>query len=148
MKNSAFIRLADETDDKYVDIYETYGVSFLKGSYLTFLKKSASKGFVENDSRLEHGVQMVTNPDYAKYSKRTVSVSLLMEASSASQFSSRFEAFQDKIMQGLFYLKIPSICRVFKLVYSDLKIKQEYRRNFATFTLEMTEPNPQDRISV
>lgn len=148
MKNSAFIRLADESDDKYVDIYDTYGVSFLKGSYLALLKKSASKDFVENDSRLEHGVQMVAKPDYAKYSKRTVSVSIIMEANTSAQFSTRFETFQDKIMQGLFYLKIPSVNRVFKLVYSDLKIKQEYRGNFATFTLEMVEPNPQDRLSI
>ncbi len=148
MKNSAFIRLADETDDEYVDIYETFGISFLKGTYLTLLKKSSSKDYVENDSRLQHGVQMVAKPDYAKYSKRTVSVTILMEASTAAQFSSRFEMFQDKIMQGLFYLKVPSINRVFKLVYSDLKIKQEYYRNFATFTLEMVEPNPQDRLVV
>lgn len=148
MKNSAFIKLAGEADSAYVDIFTEYGVSFLKGSYLTLLKKSSAKGYVENESRLAHGVQMVAKPAYAKYSKRTLSLTILLEAGSSSQFSSRLEAFQDKLLQGLFYLKVPSKNRIFKLVYNDIKPKQEYRENRATFTLELTEPNPQDRLSI
>ena len=145
MKNSAFIKLAGEQDSAYVDIFVQYGVSFVKNSYLTLLKKSASKGYVENDSRIEHGVQMVAKPQYAKYQKRGLSLTILLEADSASQFSQRLEDFTDKISQGLFYLKIPSKARVFKLVYNDMKPKQEYRNFRATFTLELTEPNPNDR---
>ncbi len=148
MKNSAFIKLNGQEDSQYIDIFTEYGVSFLKGSYLTLLKKSSSKGYVENDSRLQHGVQMVAKAKYARYQKRSLSVTILLEASNESQFSDRFEAFQDKISQGLFLLKIPSKSRVFKLVYNDLKIKQEFRFNMATFTLELTEPNPEDRIKL
>lgn len=148
MKNSAFIKLPDDEDTQYVDIYTEYGVSFLKGAYLTLLNKSASKGYVENDSRLQHGVQLVAKPKYAKYQKRTVTVGLLLEAATASEFSDRFEAFTSKISQGIFYLKIPSKNRIFKLVYNDIKIKQQFRGNRATFTLEITEPNPQDRLSI
>lgn len=143
MKNSAFIKLADE--ENFVDIYTTYGISFVKGSWLTLLKKSQSKGYVENDSRLEHGVRMVAKPEYAKFAKRSLSLTILLEASSASEFSSRLEAFTQKVSQGLFFLKVPSKDRVFKLVYTDLKIKQEYRNFKATFTLEITEPNCNDR---
>lgn len=148
MKNSAFIKLEGEEDSQYIDIFDEYGVSFMKGEYLKLLSKAATKSYVENESRLQHGVQMIAKPKYARFQKRTVSCSILMEASSASQFSSRFEAFTEKVSQGLFYLKIPSKNRIFKLVYSDLKIKQEYRGNRATFTLEMTEPNPNDRLSI
>ena len=148
MKNSAFIKLAGEADSAYVDIFTEYGVSFLKGSYLTLLKKSPSKSYVENDSRLSHGVQIVAKPAYAKYAKRTLALTFLLEANSAAQFSSRFEAFQDKLLQGMFFLKIPSKNRIFKLVYNDIKPKQEYRGNRAIFTLELTEPNPQDRLSI
>ena len=147
MKNSAFIK-TDGTEDAYVDIYDHYGVSFIKGSYLTLLKKSASKGYVENDSRLQHGVQMVAKPKYSRYAKRSLSLQILMEASSSSEFSTRLESFTDKLSQGQFLLKIPSKNRIFKLVYNDIKIKQEYRGNRATFTLELTEPNPNDRLTI
>ena len=145
MKNSAFIKLADEWEGSYVDIYTKYGVSFVKGSYLQLIRKGASKGYVTNESRLQHGVRMVAKPEYAKYKSRSVSVTILLEASSRRDYVNKIEAFTEKISQGLFCLKIPSCYRVFRLVYTDMKIKQEFRNNHATFTLEMTEPNPDDR---
>lgn len=148
MKNSAFIRLAGETDAQYVDIFTTYGVSFIKGEYLKLISKAASKGYVSNSSRLQHGVQMLAKPAYAKYASRTVSLQILLEAGSASEYVNRIEAFTDKISQGLIFLKIPSRHRIFKLVYNDMKPKQEFMDNRATFTLEMTEPNVNDRITI
>ena len=148
MKNSAFIKLAEEADSQYVDIYTQYGVSFIKGAYLQLLKRSASKSYVENDSSLDNGVQMVAKQRYGKYQKKSVSVQFLLEASDRQQYVSRVEGFIDKISQGLFCLKIPSLYRVFRLVYTDIKIKQEFRNNHATFTLEMVEPNPMDRVNL
>lgn len=146
MKNSAFIRLADESDSSYEDIFVTYGVSFLKGSYLQLLRKGATKPYVSNDSRLQHGTRMLAKPEYAKLNSRNIQVTILLEANSRSEYVNRIEAFTQKITQGFFYLKIPSIYRVFRLVYTDMKIKQEFRDNRTTFTLEMIEPNPDDRI--
>ena len=148
MKGSAFIRLASEQDSAYVDVYDTYGVSFVKGSYLTLVKKSASKGYVTNDSRLNNGVQMVADSDYAKLSSRQFSVTILMEASTKANFVTYLENFTAKISNGLIFLKIPSVKRVFKLVYNDMDIKQEYRGNKATFTLKLTEPDPTDRVTL
>lgn len=150
MKGSAYIKRAEgegtASDSRnYVDIYDTYGVSFIKGSYLTLLKKSASKEYVTNNSRLDDGVQMIASSDYAKYNSRSFSVSILLEAPSKSDFVSRVENFTEKISRGAFFLKIPSIQRVFLLVYNDIEIKQEYRKYKATFTLKLTEPNPTDR---
>jgi hypothetical protein len=148
MKNSAFIRLSGESDSNYVDIYTSYGVSFVKGSYLTLLVKSASKGYVGNDSRLENGIRVVAKPSYAKFKEKKMSLTILLEASSRSDFSSKLENFTAKISQGLFFLKIPSKARVFKLVYNDIKPKQEFRDFKATFTLDLTEPNPADRVTI
>ena len=145
MKNSAFIKLAGEHDALYEDIYTEYGVSFVKGSYLQLIRKGATKAYVSNDSRLQHGIRMVAKPEYSKLNSRNIQVTILLEANSRAQYVSRIEAFTDKITRGLFCLKIPSCYRVFRLVYTDMKIKQEFRDNRATFTLEMTEPNPDDR---
>lgn len=148
MKNSAFIKLAGETDASYEDLFTVYGVSFLQGSYIEFLKRSSAKDYVTNESRVAHGVQYVATPEYGKFNEKHFSVQILLEASSPQEFVNRFEAFQDKLLQGMFYLKIPSKHRVFKLVYSNLKIGSEYKRNYATFTLDLIEPNPKDRIEI
>lgn len=146
MKGSAFIKLATEADSAYVDIYTQYGVSFIKGSYMKLMSKAASKGYVTNESRLEHGVRIIAKAQYAKYASRTVSVDILMEAASEDAFNTRYENFTAKISQGLIFLKIPTKKRVFKLVYSNIKPKEEYKGNYGTFTIDLMEPNPNDRL--
>jgi len=149
MKNSAFIKLATEQDSAYVDIFDTYGVSFFKGSYLKLINTSRGKSYVTNESRLTNGTQYLASATYAKRSERSVSLDILMEASSKADFVTKYEAFTNKIANGgLFWLKIPSYARIFKLVYSDIQPKQEYRNNRATFTLSLIEPNPLDRVTV
>ena len=66
MKKSAYIKLSGESDSAYKDMFTTYGISFIKGSYLTLLKKGSVKAYVSNDSRLQHGIRMVAKPEYAK----------------------------------------------------------------------------------
>lgn len=137
-----------EQDSSYIDIYTVYGVSFLKGSYFTMLNRASSKGYVSNDSRLENGVRMVAKPQYAKYASRTFSVQIIMQAASEPALVDKYEAFTDKISGGLFLLKLPSKKRVLKLVYSNIKPGLEYKGGFATFTLDLIEPNPKDRIKL
>jgi len=146
MKNSAYIKRADEDDSLYKDLYEEYGVSFLKGSYLSLLSKAKAKDYVKNDSRLLDGVQYLATPATMKKADKNVSLTILMEGTDSDDFTSKYESFTDKISGGLIFLKVPSKKRVFKLVYSDIQIKQEYFQNKATFTLSMIEPNPEDRI--
>lgn len=145
MKGSAFIKLKGEADTAYIDIYDTYGVSFFKGSYIKLLNTSKAKDYIKNESRIEHGTRYLTGSAYQKRSERDVSLDILLEADTMADFVSRFETFMDKISSGMIYLKIPSRYRVFKLVYSDILPKQEYRNKRATFTLKLTEPNPKDR---
>lgn len=145
MKGSAFIKLKDQADSAYVDIFEAYGVSFIKGSYIKLLNTSKAKDYIKNESRTEHGTRYITGSTYLKRSERDVSLDILFEADTMAEFVSRYEAFTDKISSGMIYLKIPSRFRVFKLVYSDIQPKQEYRNKRATFTLKLTEPNPKDR---
>lgn len=149
MKNSAFIKLATEADSAYVDIFTAYGVSFVKGSYLKLINTSRAKDYITNESRLDDGTEYLTGATLSKRAERSVSLDILMEASSKSDFVTKYEAFTDKIANGgMFWLKIPSYARIFKLVYSDIQPKQEFRNNRATFTLSLKEPNPKDRVTV
>lgn len=148
MKGSAFIKLQSENDSAYEDISVVYGVSFIKGGYLKLLNTSRAKEYVKNESRLEHGSRYLASSQYAKRAEREVSLDILFEASSMANFVTRYEAFTDKVSSGMFFLKIPTYHRVFKLVYSDITPKQEYRENKAIFTLKLIEPNPKDRIVI
>lgn len=148
MKNSAFIKLPTEDDSAYIDIFEQYGVSFIKGSYYKLLCNGKAKEYVTNTSRLEHGTRYLAKAEYSKLAENTVSLEVLFEANTERDFVDNLEAFIDKLSNGMFYLKIPSKYRVFKLVYKDIQPKQEYRNKKATFTLSLTEPNPKDRITL
>ena len=146
MKGSAFIKLASEADTSYEDIYTVYGVSFIKGSYQKLQDAGKAKTYVSNESRLEDGRRYVITSTYAKREEKKISLDILFEASTMKNYVDNYEAFVNRISTEIFFLKIPSRYRVFKLVYSDIKIKQEYRNNKAIFTLELVEPNPRDRI--
>ena len=148
MKGSAFIKLQTEEDSSYEDIFLMYGVSFFKGSYLKLLNTSKANEYVKNESRLEHGTRYLASPQYAKRGEKEVSLDILLEADSMADFVSKYENFTDRISDGLIFLKIPTYHRVFKLVYSDILPKQEYRDKKATFTLRLIEPNPKDRIEI
>lgn len=146
MKGSAFIKLSTEEDSAYEDIFTEYGVSFIKGSYIKLINGGKAKDYVKNESRLEHGTRYIAKRQYIKQSEKTITLDILLEADTMSDFVTRYEAFTNRISDGLIFLKIPSRYRVFKLVYSDIMPKQEYRNKKATFTLSLIEPNPKDRI--
>lgn len=148
MKGSAFIKLQTEEDSSYEDIFSMYGVSFFKGSYLKLLNTSKAKEYVKNESRLEHGTRYLASPQYAKRGEKEISLDILLEADSMTDFVSKYESFTDRISSGLFFLKIPTYHRIYKLVYSDITTKQEFRGGKATFTLRLIEPNPKDRIVI
>ena len=145
MRNSAYIKTSDE-GAQYVDIYSEYGVSFMKGSYLKLLNYSKAKEYVQNDSRLENGVQILATADYAKVMARTISLNIFMEAGSRYEFVNRYEAFTKLLNHGVFFLKIPSSYRAYKLVYSDIQPSQDFNGKYGIFALSLIEPNPEDRV--
>lgn len=127
-----------------MDIYDTYGISFLRGSYFSLLGSFTAKECVKNDSRLQHGSRYVTNN--IRVAERTIELSFLLEGNTRADFIAKYEAFVDKLVSGLVYLKVPSVLRVFKILLSSVRIDKKFREEAALFKVTVIEPNPKDRV--
>ena len=145
MKNNAFIKLVDETDSAYVDI-DAFGITLVRGWREALLTPAPVKGYVINDSRLEHGQSVIAAPKFAKKDKREVSISFFLEGNSEEDYLQKYEAFLNKIAySGEFCLKVPRLKRVFKLVYTQCSQFGDYGLKKGKFVLKLTEYNPNDR---
>ena len=145
MKGSAFIKLSTEIDAYYVDIYDTYGVSFIKDTYFKLLTGMKQKEYVKNTSRIQHGTQYLVNSTTSKMQEIQTSVEVLLEATSKADYITKLESFSAKLRSGIICLKIPSYYRVLKLVCTAISPKQKFINNYATFAITFVEPNPNDR---
>ena len=148
MKNQAFIKLVDEADTAYVDL-DTFGVTLVRGWREALLTPTSVKSYVTNDSRLEHGEQIIATSKYAKMGERDVSISFFLEGSSQDDYLQKYEAFLNKIaFSGQICMKVSCLKRVFKFVYSQCSQFGDYGLKKGKFTIKFTESNPNDRIKL
>lgn len=152
MKGQAYIGTLTKSGDKTTVAYTDcgdFGVTFLRGWREALLKPEAVKTYSQNDSRLENGIRMVADAKYAKAQKRDIQLSMILEGDSESDYLTKLENFYDKVAyNGMFYLKVPCLNKVFKVVYSDCPKFGDYSLKKANFTLKLTEPNPKDRDKI
>lgn len=148
MKNQAFIKLSGEDDTKYVDLAE-FGVTLTRGWREALLTPAPVKDYVSNDSRIEHGVNMIATPECTKLNKRNVDIPLFLEGHSTEDYLEKLESFFEKITySGEFCMKVPCLKRVFKFVYSQCSKFGDYGLKKGIFTLKLVEPNPKDRLKI
>lgn len=148
MKNQAFIKLSGEDDTKYVDLAE-FGVTLTRGWREALLTPAPVKDYVSNDSRIEHGVNMIATPGCTKLNKRNVDIPLFLEGHSTEDYLEKLESFFEKIAySGEFCMKVPCLKRVFKFVYSQCSKFGDYGLKKGNFTLKLVEPNPKDRLKI
>lgn len=148
MKNQAFIKLSGEDDTKYVDLAE-FGVTLTRGWREALLTPTPVKDYVSNDSRIEHGVNMIATPECTKLNKRNVDIPLFLEGHSTEDYLEKLESFFEKIAySGEFCMKVPCLKRVFKFVYSQCSKFGDYGLKKGNFTLKLVEPNPKDRLKI
>jgi len=146
MTGSAYIKLLDS--ETWIDIYEKYGVSFLRGTYDALITAPTMKSYVTNDNRLEDGVEYLDKPDYAKIDQRTIDMQFVLDGTSQSDFLAKYADFIALMVQGGFYMKIPTLGKIFRFVYSKCSKSTQYSLKMATFTLTLIEPNPADRTDI
>lgn len=143
-KNKVFIKLKNEEDTEYIDI-STYGVAFIKGAYDKLLEYPAPKSLLQWDDRRNHGVDYIADNDTIRYDKKSVTINLLMVGSSETDCFSKYEEFMAKITQGVIYLKVILLNRIFKLVYNRVSNIERLDEKSRKFALTMIELNPADR---
>lgn len=135
-----------ETGGTYADLYTTYGIMLVKGSYDTLMKYPPVKELVSNDSRLENGVRYIATEQYVKVNEKNFSIRFILEdKTSQSSFYTRLDNFLTLIRKGMFELKITTLNKVFRLVYRDCDRLSTFKSKHAIFELKLTEPDPTDR---
>ncbi len=148
MKNwsgKAFIKIKGEDDTKYEDIFLTYGVCLKKGAYESLLEYPAPKGLITWSDRRNDGVEYLADKDTMRVDKKNVSINVVLFAESEADYYTKYEAFFKRITTGIMYLKIPTLGKVFKLVYSKQSGLSKINKKTSIFALNFVEPNPNDR---
>lgn len=128
------------------DAFATWGVRMGEGFLDAIDGFNEMKDYIENESRLEHGKQVIT--DNAMVDSREVTLQFTIEGSSESDYRTKKKAFQVELERGAVNIKIPAIGNeVYKLVYLGKSISYGLStdRCFGKVSSKFCEPNPTDR---
>lgn len=126
------------------DAYLQWGISMDDTSLSELMTPPANKAFIENESRLQHGKQVVVaNP---KLDQRSLTLQINLTASSEEQFFARYSSFCKVLATGVLHLKTkyqPGV--VYKTIYLSCGQFSQFMRGIGKFSLKLNEPNPNDR---
>lgn len=124
--------------------YQTYKVTMGTGFIDAIEGSVPLKDFIENDSRLQHGSQIIVNKHLAK---RTVTLPFHVFGSTVAAYQTNKKAFEALLYEGNVTMQIVGRTEVYKLIYTGKSVsyKHSYNGKFGILTLQFVEPNPADR---
>ena len=128
------------------DAWTTWGVRMGEDFLDVIDGFNEMKDYIENESRLEHGKQVIT--DNAKVSSREITLQFTIEGNSESDYRTKKKAFQTELEKGAVNIKIPALgAEVYKLVYLGKNISYglSLNRRFGKISSKFVEPNPAER---
>lgn len=128
------------------DAFITWGVRMGDGFLDAIDGFNEMKDYIENESRLEHGKQVIT--DNARIASREIALQFTIEGSSESDYRAKKKAFQSEMEKGAVIIKVPTLGNeVYKLVYlgKSLSYGMNLGRCFGKVSSKFCEPNPTDR---
>ena len=140
-----FIKTKDEEDARYEDVFTTYGICLLKGSYEKLLEYPSPKSLITWSDRRNNGVEYLADGDTIRVDKKSVVINVVLLAKDEKDYYTKYEAFFKRLTSGIIYMKIPTLGKVFKLVYSKQSNLVKLNKKSSTFALNLIEPNPTDR---
>ena len=140
-----FIKTKDEEDARYEDVFTTYGICLLKGSYEKLLEYPTPKSLITWSDRRNNGVEYLADGDTIRVDKKSVVINVVLLAKDERDYYTKYEAFFKRLTSGIICMKIPTLDKVFKLVYSKQSNLVKLNKKSSTFALNLIEPNPTDR---
>ena len=140
-----FIKTKDEEDARYEDVFTTYGICLLKGSYEKLLEYPTPKSLITWSDRRNNGVEYLADGDTIRVDKKSVVINVVLLAKDERDYYTKYEAFFKRLTSGIICMKIPTLGKVFKLVYSKQSNLTKLNKKSSTFALNLIEPNPTDR---
>ena len=126
---------------------EKWGISLGESSLSELMTPPANKAFIENESRLQHGKQiLVANP---KVEARNLTLQLNLTAATKSAFFDKYNLFCKEVL-ATGVLNIETGYQeevVYKTIYVSCSQFSQFMQGIAKFSLKLIEPNPSDRMN-
>lgn len=75
------------------------------------------KDYIENDSRLEHGIQITSSPEICKMDSRELTLPFFITGNSQSDYLDKYSSFVSELVKGKIALKILALGKTYNLYY-------------------------------
>ena len=103
-----FIKTKDEEDARYEDVFTTYGICLLKGSYEKLLEYPTPKSLITWSDRRNNGVEYLADGDTIRVDKKSVVINVVLLAKDERDYYTKYEAFFKRLTSGIICMKIDS----------------------------------------
>ncbi len=111
------------------NIWSTWGAELMDGALEAILTPPPVKDYIENDSRLEHGIQITSSPEICKMDSRELTLPFFITGNSQSDYLDKYSSFVSELVKGKTLLVIAHRLNTIQnadqiLVISDGQISQ------------------------
>lgn len=122
--------------------YSIFGITLDETSLGALMTPPPMKERVSSNSRLEHGVRVVTN-DTPYVDSRDLTLQINISASSQSDFLSKYALFCEELKTGV--LDISVLGTTYHCLYLSCQQFSQFMRGIGKFVLRLQEYNPSNR---
>lgn len=124
------------------DAFDEWGIILGDNAINALLAPPAMKAYIENESRLQHGTQIIPTD---KVASRDVQLTLYLKAKNSADYALKYAAFIEELRKGIIEFHVISIDTTFKMLFTSC---QQYTaiNTLGKFIFRFVEPNPADRL--
>lgn len=128
------------------DAWQEWGVNMGYSFLDTLDSFPTMKGYIENDSALEHGKRVLVKEP--KVASRELTLHFTIKGKNEADFRAKRRAFENELIQGNVNVNVPVLgSEVYKLLYLGKNVTYglSKTRAFCELAARFEEPNPMDR---
>lgn len=140
------------------DAYTEWGLSMDSSALSALMTPAPIKSLIENNSRLEHGKEVITSytktdsdgtkteVNIVKVDARDVTTSFNITAKNEAEFLQRYYSFCSELEKGTLDIStsfLPDV--VFHTIYVSCTQFSEFALGMGKYILKLIEPNPKNR---
>ena len=140
------------------DAYTEWGLSMDSSALSALMTPAPIKSLIENDSRLEHGKEVITSytktdsegakteVNIVKVDARDVTTSFNITAKNEAEFLQRYYSFCSELEKGILDIStsfLPGV--IFHTIYVSCTQFSEFALGMGKYILKLIEPNPKNR---
>lgn len=129
------------------DAYTAWGVS-MGDNFIDIIEAPLSiKDYVSNESRLEHGKRVITDPAIIKIASRDVTLQFHICGTTVEDYMNKKKAFQSILYSGEVNIQIPSRGNeIYHLIYQGRQVSFSQTATEGKLSAKFEEPNPTNRV--